>query len=145
MTTPTEASLKIIDTVTAELVECAEPAPAPDVPLPPAPEGASQSQQIAEATIEQTGADPPPPVSPQQTSPSLHPPVERERHPIAQDPPQPTIASLVSELFQLKCLCAQLWDQVWWLSLPPERRADYEAQGFRDPIQQFYWPAREDR
>ncbi len=132
-----EANAKIGDYVTAEMVDCAEPVQAPDVPLPRAPEGQSQSQQIAQATIEQTGADPPPARS-QETS--LHPPEQRERHPIAQDPPQPTIESLVTELFHLKCLTAQLWDQVWWLSLPDARRADYQRQGFRDPIQQFYWP-----
>jgi hypothetical protein len=33
---------------------------------------------------------------------------------------------------------ALLWDQVWWLSLTPEARANWEAQGFAAPISQFY-------
>ncbi len=47
----------------AELVECAVPEAAPvNTPLPRAPE-ISPTTQIAQATIEQTGADPPPVVS----------------------------------------------------------------------------------
>jgi hypothetical protein len=38
----------------------------------------------------------------------------------------------------LECKLAQLWDQVWWMSLPPERRAGYEAEGFTAPIERFY-------
>lgn len=30
---------------------------------------------------------------------------------------------------------AQLWDQVWWLSLPFWRRWIYIAQGFQAPLQ----------
>ena len=33
---------------------------------------------------------------------------------------------------------AELWDQVWWMNLPPEKRAEYESQGFRAPIERFY-------
>lgn len=33
---------------------------------------------------------------------------------------------------------AQLWDMVWWLALPVERRTDYERQGFTAPIRRFY-------
>jgi hypothetical protein len=33
---------------------------------------------------------------------------------------------------------AQLWDQVWWISLPQERRAAYEKEGFRAPVSRFY-------
>lgn len=33
---------------------------------------------------------------------------------------------------------AALWDQVWWISLPPERRAGYEAEGYTAPILTFY-------
>ncbi len=134
-----EAGNKIGDYVTAQLVECVAPIDPPAAPLPAAPES-SQSHDIAQATIEQTGADPPPCVY----RDNLHQPIQRERHPIAQDPPQPTIPSLVAHLFLLQCQCAQLWDQVWWLSLSAARRADYERQGFRDPIQQFYFPYDED-
>lgn len=55
-----ETGNKIIDIVTAELVECA-PAPEPvaTTPLPTSPD-ASPVEHAAEATIEQTGAGPPP-------------------------------------------------------------------------------------
>jgi hypothetical protein len=33
---------------------------------------------------------------------------------------------------------ARLWDQVWWMNLPPERREQYKAEGFTDPITNFY-------
>lgn len=52
----------------------------------------------------------------------------KERHPIT----YPMSMDLLAEKV------AQLWDQVWWLSLPPEKRAEYEAQGFVAPIQTFY-------
>jgi hypothetical protein len=58
----TEAGPKIVDLVTAELVECQ-----PDaadlrvaVAVEAVPLEASPTQQAAQATIEQTGADPPP-------------------------------------------------------------------------------------
>ena len=54
-----EAPAKIADIVTAELVECQPEASASDVALPAAPD-VTPSQQKAQATIEQTGADPPP-------------------------------------------------------------------------------------
>lgn len=38
----------------------------------------------------------------------------------------------------LEQLLARLWDQVWWMQLPPERRAAYEAEGFQAPITEFY-------
>jgi len=38
----------------------------------------------------------------------------------------------------LEQLLAMLWDQVWWMALPAERRAQYEAEGFRAPIERFY-------
>ncbi len=40
----------------------------------------------------------------------------------------------------LEVYCGQLWDQVWWLSLTPERRAQYEAEGYTHPIEKFYEP-----
>ena len=57
-----------------------------------------------------------------------------ERHPI-QDGRYIPIADRVR---LLECKLAQLWDQVWWMSLPPERRAGYEAEGFTAPIERFY-------
>lgn len=55
-----EAGSKIADLVTAEIVECAPEPEAPQtVVLPDAPD-VSPVQQAAQATIEQTGADPPP-------------------------------------------------------------------------------------
>jgi hypothetical protein len=54
-----EARSKIGDYVTAELVECQPEPERVAVPVPAVPE-TSQAQQKAQATIEQTGADPPP-------------------------------------------------------------------------------------
>lgn len=55
-----ERDLTIIDTVTAELVECAPtPVDVVLVPVPIAPE-TSPTERAREATIEQTGAGPPP-------------------------------------------------------------------------------------
>jgi hypothetical protein len=34
---------------------------------------------------------------------------------------------------------AQLWDQVWWHSLPWWRRLYYRLQGFEAPIRMFGW------
>ena len=47
-----------------------------------------------------------------------------ERHPITQPISHEDLAERV----------AQLWDQVWWMALPPERRAAYEAEGHTAPI-----------
>lgn len=38
----------------------------------------------------------------------------------------------------LEQMLARLWDQVWWMNLPEEKRSEYEAQGFKDPIGKFY-------
>jgi hypothetical protein len=57
----TEGDLGITDTVVAALVECLPEAPTTPVPLPAGPT-ASPTQRAAEATIAQTGADPPPEV-----------------------------------------------------------------------------------
>lgn len=38
----------------------------------------------------------------------------------------------------LEQLVARLWDQLWWVCLPPEKRAEYEAEGYRAPIERFY-------
>jgi hypothetical protein len=55
-----EANLGILDIVIAELVECApEDPPSVKTELPPAPDQ-SPVQRAADATIAQTGADPPP-------------------------------------------------------------------------------------
>jgi len=42
------------------------------------------------------------------------------------------------QLSILRELTAQLWDQVWWMNLPEEKRKEYESQGFTAPIQNFY-------
>jgi len=67
-----EAGIGVFEELHAELVECApEPEPVAAVPLPGAPE-TSQAQQKADATIAQTGADPPPSHA-RDDRPSLHP------------------------------------------------------------------------
>jgi hypothetical protein len=55
-------------------------------------------------------------------------------HPVQQRPD----LSLEQQVELYRDLLAQLWDQVWWMTLSPEQRAAYEAQGFAAPIQQFY-------
>lgn len=40
----------------------------------------------------------------------------------------------------MRIYLAQLWEQVWWLSLSPEKRAEYEAQGNKAPIEDFKLP-----
>jgi hypothetical protein len=56
-----EAPVTVQDVVVAELVDCTPP-PAPETPVPAAPES-SPTQKAADATIESTGADPPPAAS----------------------------------------------------------------------------------
>jgi hypothetical protein len=53
-----ESPVTVQDLVVAELVDCTPP-PAPETPVPASPES-SPTQKAAEATIESTGADPPP-------------------------------------------------------------------------------------
>jgi len=53
-----EALVTVQDLVVAEMVDCTPP-PAPETPVPTAPES-SPTQTAADATIESTGADPPP-------------------------------------------------------------------------------------
>lgn len=62
----------------------------------------------------------------------------RERHPLAQDPPPDDPEGLRRYCFTLQCRTAQLWDQVWWLSLPWWKRAVWILLGFRAPIRRFY-------
>jgi len=57
-----------------------------------------------------------------------------DRHPIRERPDLP----IERRVQLLEQHLARLWDAVWWLSLPPEQRAAYEAEGFTAPIQQFY-------
>lgn len=57
-----------------------------------------------------------------------------DRHPVQESPPLP----LERRVQLLEHQLARLWDQVWWMSLPPDRRAAYEAEGFTAPIPQFY-------
>ena len=57
-----------------------------------------------------------------------------ERHPVQERPdltPERRCQILEVHL-------AQLWDQVWWLSLTPEQRAAYDKEGFQAPIARFY-------
>ena len=70
----------------------------------------------------------------------LKPRAERERHPIPDDPPADTIDALVREVHMLKCLTGQLWDQVWWISIPLWQRVVYRLLGFKSPIERFYLP-----
>lgn len=59
---------------------------------------------------------------------------ELERHPIQQCLP----LSPERRIQLLEIHLSQLWDQVWWMQLSPEKRAEYEAEGFTAPIQKFY-------
>lgn len=60
---------------------------------------------------------------------------KRERHPIPDAPDWP----LERRLHHLEIYTAQLWDHVWWISLPFWRRWFYRLQGFRAPIiESFY-------
>jgi hypothetical protein len=54
-----ETPTVVTDLVVAELVDCTPPPETPDAALPPAPEE-SPTAQSQDATIEQTGAGPPP-------------------------------------------------------------------------------------
>lgn len=58
----------------------------------------------------------------------------KERHPIHDSPPW----TLEQRVRHLELHLAMLWDHVWWMSLPPERRAEYEREGFPPPIDKFY-------
>lgn len=67
-----------------------------------------------------------------------------DRHPVP-DLPYPEgkpVEEVLRELWQYVRVVAirtgQLWDHDWWMSLSPEKRAEYEAQGFRDPIEKWY-------
>lgn len=55
-------------------------------------------------------------------------------HPIRENPD----LSLDARVRRLEHSLAQLWDQVWWLSLDVEVRRRYEEQGFTAPIEKFY-------
>ena len=62
---------------------------------------------------------------------------ERERHPIPDAPDLP----LDQRVHRLEVHLAQLWDQVWWMSLPWYKRLGWRALGFSAPIAKFYLPA----
>lgn len=57
-----------------------------------------------------------------------------DEHPVKESPDLP----LERRVQLLEGFVAQLWDQVWWMQLSPDKRAEYEAQGFTAPIQKFY-------
>lgn len=59
---------------------------------------------------------------------------DQEKHPIPDRPPW----SMDERVANLEVHLAMLWDQVWWMNLPPEKRKEYEAQGFTAPIDKFY-------
>ena len=58
----TEAGMGIADEVTASMEDCRpeEPQAPADAPVPEVPEAADPSRQSQDATLGQTGADPPP-------------------------------------------------------------------------------------
>jgi hypothetical protein len=58
-----------------------------------------------------------------------------EVHPIQTTPKGATVEE---RLHWYEHHLAMLWDQVWWMNLPPEQRAEYEAQGFTAPVLKFY-------
>lgn len=63
-------------------------------------------------------------------------------HPIQ---PCPKDTTLLERVHWLELHLAMLWDQVWWMNLPAEKRDEYKAHGFTDPIEKFYgrtdpWP-----
>ena len=70
--------------------------------------------------------------------------VDREKHPLPQDMPPSDMEGLRQYCFQLQCLTARLWDQVWWLSLPWYKRLAFRWLGFQNPIQRFYMKAHEE-
>lgn len=55
-------------------------------------------------------------------------------HPIQDSPNLP----LAERVQLLEIHLAQLWDEVWWHTLPWYRRLGYWLQGFRSPIRHFY-------
>lgn len=55
-------------------------------------------------------------------------------HPIADAPDWP----IEKRVHHLEVYLARLWDQVWWMQLPAERRKAYEDAGFTAPIPRFY-------
>lgn len=57
-----------------------------------------------------------------------------EKHPVQERPKEP----LERRVQMLEILLARLWDQVWWMNLPDEKRAKYRGEGFSDPIEKFY-------
>ena len=65
-----------------------------------------------------------------------------DKHPITVCPAD---ATLEQRVHWLELHLAMLWDQVWWMALPEDRRKGYEAEGFKAPIDRFYgrsdpWP-----
>lgn len=53
-----------------------------------------------------------------------------ERHPVQERPDLP----LERRAQLLEQHLARLWDEVWWMRLPPWRRLLYRLRGFREPI-----------
>ena len=65
-----------------------------------------------------------------------------DKHPITVCPSGLTLEQRVH---WLEAHLSMLWDQVWWMALPEDRRKGYEAEGFTAPIDRFYgrdeaWP-----
>lgn len=59
-----------------------------------------------------------------------------EKHPIP-DGGLPN-ETLEQRIRRLEMYLGMLWDQVWWMNLPPEKRLKYQLEGFKDPIEKFY-------
>ena len=57
-----------------------------------------------------------------------------DRHPIEERHDLPTDRRV--QLLEIHL--AQLWDMVWWVTLPWYRRLYWRVRGFRAPIQRFY-------
>ena len=59
---------------------------------------------------------------------------DREVHPIPDAPDLP----LEQRVHHLERYLGRLWDQVWWLSLPPWKRLVWRFLGFKAPVSKFY-------
>lgn len=60
-------------------------------------------------------------------------------HPIRQGEERTAMERIVDLEYALSIL----WDQVWWMNLTAEKRAEYEREGYGDPIKRFYVPLKQ--
>ena len=49
----------------------------------------------------------------------------------------------MERIVDLEYALSILWDQVWWMNLTAEKRAEYEREGYGDPIKRFYVPLKQ--